>query len=104
MNLNYDPTQSQLMQLIAKCDNSFNHALWVSKDGDVNIQTFKLDESPALWQIRNNKQIQFRCELIPAGEGQVGVKASLDKKWMARLFHTLATHWEKKTEGYAGFV
>lgn len=104
MNLNDNPTQAQLMQLIAKCDNSFNHALWVNKDGDVNIQAFKLDESPALWQIRNSKQVQFRCELIPAGEEKVGVKASLDKKWIRKLFHTLVTHWKRKTSGYAGLV
>lgn len=104
MNLNDYPTQSQLMQLIAKCDNSFNHALWVSKEGDVNIQPFKLDESPALWQIRNSTQVQFRCELIPASKGKLGVKASLDKKWIAKLFHTLALHWERKTLGYAGLL
>ena len=104
MNLNDAPTQAQLMQIIAKCDDAFNHALWVNKEGDVNIQAFKLDESPALWQIKNSKQVQFRCELIPAGDGKVGTKASLDKKWITQLFHTLATHWENKTSGYASLV
>ena len=104
MNLNDEPTQAQLMQIIAKCDDSLKHALWVSKDGDVNIQAFKEDESAALWQIRNSNEVQFRCELIPAGEGKVGAKASLDKKWITRLFHTLSIHWEKKTSGYAGLL
>ena len=102
MNLNEEPTQAQLMRLIAECDDSFNHVVWVSKEGEVRVQALKPDESAALWAIKNDKEIQFRVELISAGQGRVGVKGSLDKNWIARLYQTLETNWENRTTGYVG--
>ena len=104
MNLNQEPTEAQLRVIIARCDDSLSHALWVSRKGDVNIQAFRPNESPALWQIINEKDIQFRCELILAGEGKVGSKGSMDKNWIRKLFHTLVINWEKKNSGYTLFV
>lgn len=103
MNLNEEPTGAQLRQIISPCDDNLNHVLWVNKEGYVGIQALGLNESPALWAMNNRNEIQFRCEIIPAGEEKVGRKALSNKKWMATLFSTLIIHWEKKTSGFAGF-
>lgn len=48
MNMNKSPTKEQLRALISACnDTAGHHVLWVSKNGNVFINTVPDDLSPA---------------------------------------------------------
>lgn len=104
MNMNEEPTHEQLMRIIAKCDDSMKHVLWVNKQGDVNIKVLKPDASPAFWAINGGEDIQFWVESIPPNESKVGSKGATDRRWITRLFHTLSVNWKKRKTGFAALV
>ncbi|VUF53794.1 hypothetical protein HYP22_gp41 [Escherichia phage ESSI2_ev015] len=92
MNLNNNPTVSQLSQLISVCDdNAGHHILWVSKSGDVAVTQIN-DLSPIGFE-ENTPSMAMRYETFQRGNDYVGKNAAEDATHMERLLRDLLNEW-----------
>jgi hypothetical protein len=100
MNLNNNPTQEQLSELFAECnDNEGHHIIWVNNDGTVKIALL-IDTIPAKWAVDQKDICKFRLETCGAGNGYTGKEATKDPNWINRIFELITFHWDKGTKGY----
>ena len=101
MNLKTNPTKEQLRQLVAsQNDKEGAHMLWVSKSGDVFIDTVPPDMTPAGYSGTLDGKLQFRLETMLAGNGYVGPNAAKDEGWIDRLYTALVENHEHGITGY----
>jgi hypothetical protein len=104
MNLNSNPTKSQLRALLASCDDDAGcHVIWVGQDGKVHAEQLPKDLTPFEWEQRMGSQIKFRYETLDCGNRYVGEEASKDPKWVDELFGWLERDWARGAEGYLDY-
>lgn len=93
MNLDNNPTVDQLRDMVRKCDDSAgHHALWVHKNGDVEISRVPTKEDPPSFE-EAHPDTQLRFETFEAGNEYVGPDAADDNAWMSELFERLTSQW-----------
>ena len=101
MNLNYNPTQEQLRELLLSCDdNSGRHIIRVDRRGEVHITLLSDDETPTSWAKKMENQIQFRYKTRGMGSGYVGPEAAKDAAYVQLLFRDLLQDWQSGSRGY----
>ena len=99
MNLN-NPKFEELKELIRNCDDvKFNHILWVSKEGDVNINKFNT-RNPSHKFEKENSNLLFWKGVFYSGNNYVGVEAAKDLVYIENLLKELLNHWESKINGH----
>lgn len=101
MNLDQNPTLSDLQTLLADADDAAGvHLLWVDRSGDVFLSLVPSDMTPTtfIWEIGH--RLQFRCESFPMGGGYVGAVAARDQAHVQSLLAMLQNAWADKAEGY----
>lgn len=86
-------TISEMKDLIASGDDTFNNQLRVTKAGEIYL-------SQGTVGAEDIDDLQFRFETIDAGGDWIGPNAANDTKWINRLFTAATTHWKMKTTGY----
>lgn len=95
MNLNNTPTEEQLRQLLAGCnDRAGHHVLWVEKNGEVHISMSPAKPSLAGFQ-QSHPDMKLRYETFEKGNEYVGVPAAADEAWVTHLFASLVREWPK---------
>jgi len=100
MNLTQNPTIEELKKMVAQCNDDAHHIVWVSKEGEVNIEAFQPGRDDHFqWRRENEDNIQFRFSIIAACGGYFGPEAATDDRWMGELFNGVLTHWDKKSRG-----
>jgi hypothetical protein len=93
MNLNQNPTISQLSALHSACnDAAAHHVLWVDNTGEVRVTPLPEDINPSGFEDRFPTTV-LRYETAQAGNGYVGPEAAADVKLMGRLFNSLQKEW-----------
>lgn len=93
MNLNSNPTLSQLSALHSTCnDEAAHHVLWVDNKGEVRVTPLPEDINPAGFEDRFPTTV-LRYETAQAGNGYVGPGAAADTEFMGRLFASLQKEW-----------
>jgi hypothetical protein len=98
MNLNENPAQQQLRDLLAGHDDTAgHHVLWVDSNGEVNITTLPRGWPPVEFQPAS-AEVKLRYETFLAGNGYVGPEAAEDKEWVGELFDRLSKEWSKAKE------
>lgn len=101
MNLTQSPTLDQLIQLIARVDDTKDsHILYVSKNGDVHLTAFRADTAAGS-DYANEDTLQFILDTFMIGKGFVGWQATQDSEWMEEIFLELNEHWTYTTTGFA---
>jgi hypothetical protein len=101
MNLNNNPTQEQLRELLHSCDdNAGRHIIRVDRRGEVHITLLPDDEMPASWAKKMHNQIQFRYKTHGMGSGYVGPEAAKDAAYVQLLFRDLLQDWQSGSRGY----
>ena len=101
MNLNYNPTLDQLIQLMGSVDDTQDsHILYVTKNGDVHLAVFSADTAVGA-EYANEEILQFVLDTFMIGEGYTGQEAIQDPEWMDEVFSELNEHWAAKTTGFA---
>lgn len=101
MNLTGNHTKDDLRALLAKCDDeSGNHVLWVSKEGEVHIDKLQNGESPIRFEEQHSDTLKFRLETFAVGCGDVGKEAAANDDWVTTLYQTITRLWK---EGYQGY-
>jgi hypothetical protein len=102
MNLSNNPTEAQLVALLAACDDkAADHVLWVSEEGEVSLTPLSVGESPARF-IETTPGLCFCHETYPAGEGGVGSAASRKGDYVSLLYCDLRDAWRRGRRGYLG--
>lgn len=100
MNLNQQPTLTQLIQLIGSVDDEQDsHILFVTKNGDVRLSPFRADTAPGA-DYANEDVLQFVLDTFMIAEGYTGQQATQDPEWMDELFSELTENWACKTTGF----
>jgi hypothetical protein len=95
MNLNHNPTEQQLRDLLARYDDrAASHVLWVTKTGEVQITQLPPGRSLAELQ-QEHPEMQLRHETFLAGNEYVGPEAAADAEWVSELFGNLVEGWRK---------
>lgn len=93
MNLNYNPTTTELKQLLMQCDdNATDHIIWVDHQGNANISPLQ-NLSPEDFAASN--EIKFRLETCVRGCELVGPTAANDKELVEGVFNTLVKFWKE---------
>lgn len=93
MNLNNSPTEDQLAQLLAKCnDNAGNHILWVDQSGDVFIDLVPGGMTPVGFE-KSKPTMRMRCETYGQGNGYVGLEVAADADYVAEQLRFLQQGW-----------
>jgi hypothetical protein len=101
MNLNYNPTLNQLIQLMGSVDDSADsHILYVAKTGEVHLSVFRSDTAAGAGYA-NEDTLQFVLDTFMIGEGYTGPQAIQDPEWMDEVFSELNEHWACQTTGFA---
>jgi len=85
-------TLEAMQQLIASKNDSENRQLRVSKEGKAFISDKVGHE--------DIEDLAFRLETWDAESDYVGNDASLDEKWVKRIYDCLKKNWPKPTEAY----
>jgi hypothetical protein len=94
MNLDNSPTEEQLRQLLAQCnDRASHHVLWVEKNGEVHVSAVS-ELSPGGFQ-QAQPGMQLRYETFEKGNEYVGVLAATDQEWVSQLFESLVKEWTR---------
>jgi len=95
MNMNTNPSISQLRDLLKKCDDTAgHHVLWVKKNGDVVISRITGDPAPAAFD-KEHPEMRMRYETFLVGNEYVGADAADDDDWVSELFENLRAEWAK---------
>lgn len=101
MNLNKNPTTSELATLYAACDDTnANHVLWVDDDGAVHITPVPEGVPPGQLA-KQLPGLRFRYETAIAGNGYVGAKAAEDEAYVSRMLSHLVRDWREGLRGYS---
>lgn len=101
INLQEGLEEDDIVDLLrSKHDAAGHHMLWVSKKGDLWLETIPDSMSPAQYEKSRSQDMQFRFETFQAGNGYVGEEASKDRGLVRRLHTAVTTHWKKGTKGY----
>lgn len=94
MNLSNKPTHQELSDILAACDdNAGHHVLWVSKSGDVQIETL-INQSPIGFE-ESTPSLAMRYETFDRGNDYVGEAASKDEAHVTKLYDELVNNWLK---------
>ncbi len=102
MNLSNCPTEAQLVELIAACDDkAAHHVLWVSEEGEVSITPLSAGESPSRF-VETTPGLRFCHETYTAGEGGVGSAASRMGDYVSLLYCDLRDAWRRGRRGDVG--
>lgn len=92
MNLNNNPTATQLSQILSVCnDKAGHHILWVSKAGDVSVTQIN-GISPIGFE-KNTPSMAMRYETFQIGNDYVGKEASNDNSHIQKLLNDLIREW-----------
>jgi len=101
MNLNYNPTLDQLIQLVGSVDDTQDsHILYVTKTGEVYLSVFRSDTA-AGFEYANEDTLQFVLDTFMIAKGYMGWQATQDPEWMDEIFSELNEHWACRTTGFA---
>jgi len=93
MNLNNQPTIEELARMFAAQKDSLDsHILWISKSGDVHIDSLSPHAHEAEFD-QNHQNLLARLKMYRRGQGYVGKKAAADKDFIAQVLHTLTQAW-----------
>jgi len=99
MNLNNNPTPSQLAALlVGEDDEAAHHVLWVRRDGEVIITA--LPDGITRADFAGRSDLQFRYETMIAGSGYVGAEAAASETYVNNRFSTLVKDWRAGRSGY----
>jgi hypothetical protein len=94
MNLNNQPTIEELARMFAaKKDSHDNHILWISKSGNVHIDSLSPYAHEAEFD-QNNQNLLARLKMYRRGQGYVGKKAAADKDFIGHVLQTLKQTWD----------
>ncbi|MFC6282794.1 MULTISPECIES: hypothetical protein [Polaromonas] len=100
MNLNANPSITDLKDLIASAnDSAGHHILWVDTQGDVYLNCLDGDLSPVGFEDKVSKVLKLRYETFERGSGYMGPEAALDEAWVGRLFRSLVKEWQDRPSG-----
>jgi len=98
MNLTKNPTIEELKKLlICLDDDSSNHIVWVSYDGEVHINPVEI-MGKFINEVKD--ELKFRIEIYIRGNKYVGNEAANDPKFLNRLFNGLIKFWETNRIGF----
>lgn len=90
MNMEKNPTEAELRELIRGCnDRKGHHMLWVAENGDVKVST--VAEPVSVEQ--SQPGVRLRYETFQAGNEYVGPEAAEDADWIKQLFRSLTQKW-----------
>jgi hypothetical protein len=105
MNLNSNPTETELAELLASCDDTAGggHLLWVAHNGEVHISELGENEAPAQWYVNHHELVKFRLESYANGNGYVGERAAASATHVSALLRNLKWHWEQGSTGYLDY-
>ncbi|PWB30448.1 hypothetical protein DCO48_20515 [Pseudomonas sp. SDI] len=93
MNLNNQPTITELAQLFAaRKDSLDNHILWVCESGEVHIDTLAPFTAEAEFEQRK-PNMRARLKMYRRGHGYVGKKAAADTQFVGEVLQTLQAEW-----------
>lgn len=81
--------------LIGSKDDSKHRQLRVTKDGIAYLSDVVGN--------RELDEILFRLETWDAGNDYVGHEASMDEKWVTRVYNALRKNWPKPSSSYIDF-
>lgn len=99
MNLAQNPTESQLVELFAACDDkASHHVLWVNDHGEVEITPVPGDAPPSQFP-DTLLAPRFWLEAFTSGEGFVGALASRNQDYVSRIYCDLRYAWRRGTRG-----
>lgn len=101
MNLNNDPSVSDLASIIAKCDdNSSHHVLWVDVAGNVYVTPLN-GITPVGFEEQQKSNLAMRYETFGQGNGYVGIDASKDTVFLQGVLNHLIANWAEREPGSA---
>lgn len=99
MNLN-SPNISDLKELIRNCDDeNFNHLIWVSKDGFVNIYKSTFANPTVTFKNEVGDNLQFWKGVLHQGRNYVGEIAAMDTGYIESLLNELIANWKNNFNG-----
>lgn len=94
MNLNHNPMQSELAELLRACDDrAGHHVLWVDRGGEVRITL--LADGTAFGFANGRPEAQLQFDYFESGHDYVGPGAARDTNWVEDVFITLLDRWAK---------
>lgn len=93
MNLNNQPTITELAQLFAaRKDSLDSHILWVCTSGEVHIDTLAPFTAEEEFEQRT-PNMRARLKMYRRGHGYVGKKAAADTAFVGQVLQTLQAQW-----------
>ena len=94
MNLNNHPTIEELARMFAaQKDSHDSHILWISKSGDVHIDSLSPHAGEDEFE-QNHQNLLARLKMYRRGQGYVGKKAAADKDFIGQVLQTLTQAWD----------
>jgi hypothetical protein len=95
MNMNQNPTITELTNLFSNCnDAEAHHVMWVDENGEVLID--RLPKNRTMKDFEEARlSLKIRYETWISGKGYVGKKSSNDDSFMARMFKSLEVEWKQ---------
>jgi len=104
MNLNDNPTEDQLRDLLRPGDDrAGHHVLWVATDGDVRITPTAPGTTPDRFrQDHPDARVQF--DAFEPGHGYVGPAGAEDRFWVEDLLVALLDEWAKAKTAHGGVL
>lgn len=93
MNLNNQPTIDELARMFAaQKDSHDSHILWISKSGQVHMDSLSPHAHEAEFD-QNNHDLLARLKMYRRGQGYVGKKAAADRDFIGSVLQTLKQAW-----------
>jgi hypothetical protein len=103
MNLEADPKEDQLRDLLARYDDTAgHHLLWVKRTGEVEITLLPHGQPVPSFE-KAHPEMQMRWEPFLAGNEYVGPEAAADAEWVTDLFDRLQQEW-RQAKGKPGVL
>jgi len=100
MNLK-NPNLDELKELLRNCDDKkFNHILWVTKNGDVNVNKFTTANPSHQFEINEAEDLLFWKGVFYSGNKYVGEEAANDQVYIENLLDELLKSWKIKYQGH----
>lgn len=100
MNMKKNPNIKELKELYSKHnDKAYDHVLWVSYDGEVDISNFQDQQEWTNWKRNPLGIVRYYYERYHRGNGYVGPDAANDDEFMNEVFSNLKVDWNRQAEG-----
>ena len=89
-------TVGSLAGVLARCDDTQSHALWLTKEGEVQITALGGVATPSDLLADIQQGVFHRT--LPSGHGHVGPWANTDQDYVGRLLLQMRDSWSRRNQ------